>query len=211
MSETEEKQPIREKRAERRARVEKELKKLNLQLEELQEERNELLAKFQRVSADYANFQKRAPKQIAESIAYEKEAIIKTLLPGLDSFNHALAEHQSAENAEAVFKGMRIVYEQILDILKSHGVEQIQALGQKFDPAVHQAMMQRSEPDKEDGIVLEEFQKGFKLNGRTIRPSKVIVNKLETGEIPGNQGEQAGEEKAKTEQVTNEFETTDLE
>ncbi len=181
MSESEEKQPKPEKRAERRVRAEKELKNLGRQLDELQKEKDELLSKFQRVSADYANFQKRAPRQIAESIAYEKEAIIKTLLPALDNFNHALAEQQSAENIEAVFKGMRIVYEQILDILKSHGVEQIEAVGQRFDPAVHQAIMQRTEPEKEDGIVLEEFQKGFKLNGRTIRPSKVIVNNLAAG------------------------------
>jgi molecular chaperone GrpE len=188
MSESEEQQPKYEKRAERRVRVEKELKNLSCRLDELQREKDELLAKFQRVSADYANFQKRAPRQIAESIAYEKEAIIKTLLPALDNFNHALAEQKSAENIEAVFKGMRMVYEQILGILRSHGVEQIEAVGQKFDPAVHQAIMQRTEPDKEDDVILEEFQKGFKLNGRTIRPSKVIVNKIAA------EGEQAKSE-----------------
>jgi len=66
----------------------------------------------------------------------------------------------------------------MLDILKSHGVEQIKAPGEKFDPALHEAMMQKTEPEEEDNIVLEEFQKGYKLNGRVIRPSKVIVNKL---------------------------------
>jgi len=66
----------------------------------------------------------------------------------------------------------------MLDILKSHGVEQIKAPGENFDPALHEAMMQKTEPEEEDNIVLEEFQKGYKLNGRVIRPSKVIVNKL---------------------------------
>jgi molecular chaperone GrpE len=177
MKESEE-QPKVERRSERRKKTEKELEKLHSQFEELQKEKEELLAKFQRVSADYANFQKRAPRQIAESIAYEKEAIIRTLLPALDNFNHALAEQQSAENIDAVFKGMRMVYEHIIDILKSHGVEQIRAVGEKFDPAVHQAIMQRADADKEDGVVLEEFQRGYKLNDRTIRPSKVIVNNL---------------------------------
>ena len=65
----------------------------------------------------------------------------------------------------------------MLDILKSHDVEQIKALGENFDPALHQAMMQRYEADKEENIVLEEFQRGYTLNGRVIRPSKVIVNK----------------------------------
>ena len=65
----------------------------------------------------------------------------------------------------------------MLDILKSHGVEPIKALGEKFDPALHQAMMRRAEPEQGNDIVLEEFQTGYKLNGRAIRPSRVIVNK----------------------------------
>jgi len=93
----------------------------------------------------------------------------------------------------------------MLDILKSHGVEQIKALDEEFDPALHQAMMQKAEPDKEDNIVLEEFQKGYKLNGRVIRPSKVIVNKL-TSEQPADQ-----QEVAPPEQTIDEFETTDME
>ena len=79
----------------------------------------------------------------------------------------------------------------MLDILKSHNVEQIEALGERFDPAMHQAMTQQSNPDKEQNIVLEEFQKGYKLNGRVIRPSKVIVNKLPE-ELP--EQEQQGDE-----------------
>ena len=75
------------------------------------------------------------------------------------------------------------MYDQILDILKSHNVEQIKAVGEKFDPALHQAMMQRVEPDKENNIVLEEFQTGYKLNGKVIRPSKVIVNQRPSPEI----------------------------
>ena len=71
-----------------------------------------------------------------------------------------------------------IIYDQILEILKSFDVEQTKAVGEKFDPALHQAMLQKHEPDCKDNIVLEEFQKGYKLNGRVIRPSKVVVNKL---------------------------------
>ncbi len=139
---------------------------------------NILFAQYQRVSADYANFQKRVPKQIADTICYEKEKIIKTLLPALDNFEHTLQNTDSVENADVFVKGVRIIYDQMLDILKSHGVEQIKAPGENFNPALHEAMMQKTEPEKEDNIVLEEFQKGYKLNGRVIRPSKVIVNKL---------------------------------
>jgi len=157
-----------------------ELEELRETIEGLQKEKDELFAKLQRVSADYANFQKRTPKQITDTISYEKEKIIKTLLPALDNFEHTLQNAHSAENLDVIIKGVRIIYDQMLDILKAHGVEQIKALGQKFDPALHEAMMQKTEADRQDNTVLEEFQKGYKLNGRVIRPSKVIVNKLQS-------------------------------
>ncbi len=155
-----------------------ELEELRQTIESLQKEKDELFGKLQWVSADYANFQKRVPKQIADTICYEKERIIKTLLPALDNFEHTLQNADSAENSDVFVKGIQIIYDQMLDILKSHGVEQIKAPGENFDPALHEAMMQKTEPEEEDNIVLEEFQKGYKLNGRVIRPSKVIVNKL---------------------------------
>ena len=157
-----------------------ESEKLRQQIDDLQSEKDELFAKLQRVNADYANFQKRVPKQIADTTCYEKEKLIKTLLPVLDNFEHTLENARSAEELDVVVKGIHIVYDQMLDILKSHGVEKIKAMGEKFDPALHQAMMQRAEPEQEDCTVLEEFQAGYKLNGRVIRPSKVAVNKLKT-------------------------------
>jgi molecular chaperone GrpE len=135
------------------------------------------LDRYLRISADYANYQKRVPKQIADAIGYEKEKIIRTLLPTLDNFERTLQNAHSAENADNTIKGIKITYDQMLDILKSHGVEQIKAVGEKFEPNLHDAVTQRDEPGKEEGVVLEEFAKGYKLNGRAIRPSKVIVNK----------------------------------
>jgi len=166
----EQKQPLQEN---------SELKELRDKLNNLQKERDELFGRLQRVSADYANYQKRSAKQIADTVAYEKEKIIKTLLPALDNFEHTLQNVHVVENVDDIIKGVRIIYDQMLDILQLHGVEQIKALGEKFDPASHQAITQRAEADKETDIVLEEFQKGYKLNGWIIRPSKVIVNKLE--------------------------------
>ena len=161
------------------------------------------LDRYLRISADYANFQKRVPRQIADAIAYEKERIIRALLPVLDNFERTLKNEHSTENAESVVKGIKITYDQMLDILRLHGVERIKAVGEKFEPALHEAITQRNEPEKEEGVVLEEFAKGYKLNGRVIRPSKVIVNKL-TSELPV---EQQGAEPAK--QSTEEPKTTD--
>jgi molecular chaperone GrpE len=157
-----------------------EVQQLHQQLEELNKEKTEIFEKLQRVAADYENFQKRVPKQIDDTIAYKKEKIIKTLLPTLDNFEHTLQNAHSAENLNVLVEGIRIIYDQMLDALKAIGVEQINALGQKFDPAMHEAIMQKAEAGQDDDAVLEEFQKGYKLNGRVIRPSRVIINKLQS-------------------------------
>ena len=173
-----------------------ELKELQQQLNDLQKEKDEVFGRLQRVSADYANYQKRVPKQISDTITYEKETIIRTLLPALDNLEHTLQSFNLIQNNNtplaadvSVFvEGVQIIHNQMLDILKSHGVEQINALGETFDPAMHEAVMQKSDQDKKDNIVLDEDRKGYKLNGRVIRPSKVIVNKL-TSEVQAQKTE----------------------
>jgi molecular chaperone GrpE len=179
----------------REARKKKdELEELRGTIESLQKEKDELFGKLQRVSADYANYQKRVPKQINDTLSYERERIIRTLLPALDNFEHTLQNAHSAEDVDVLVKGIRIIYDQLIDILKSHNAEQIEALGETFDPAVHEAMTQRTDPEKDENVVLEEFQKGYKLNGRVIRPSKVIVNKLPAEETNKQQEATTGEQ-----------------
>jgi len=196
-----------EKAEEKKESVEKkadkadELEELRRQLADLQKEKDETFARLQRLSADYANFQKRAPKHVADTIAYEKEKLIRTLLPALDNFEHTFQNAHSAESVDAFVKGVRIIYDQVIDILKSHGVEQINALGKKFDPSQHEAVLQKADLQQPDGTVLEEPQKGYKLNGRVIRASRVVVNKL-----PANQKEHTEPEIEETEE-----ETTDTE
>lgn len=164
--------------------LKKEIASLTEQLESIQQERDELLGKLQRISADYANFQKRVPKQVSDSVAFEKESIIKSFLSTLDNFEHTLDKSHAAETVDIVLDGVRIVYDQMTGVLKSHGVERIDAVDEPFDPSRHEAMLRREEPDKADSVVLEEFQKGYTLNGRVIRPSKVVVNRVPTGEAP---------------------------
>lgn len=176
---------------------------LQQRIDELTKERDEIFAKLQRVSADFANHEKRIPKQIADSVAYEKKAIIRSLLPSLDNFELALASAGSAkegQNAESILEGVKLVFDHMLDALKNHGVKQIDAeADQQFDPAVHEAMMRRTEEDKEDNVVLEQFQKGYTLDGQVIRPAKVIVNKLAVEEQPQAQ-EAAGDEQDDSEE-----------
>ena len=181
--------------------IRKELHGMKEQFEQLQKEKAEIFAQLQRVSADYINYQKRIAKQISDTTTYEKEMIIKSLLPALDNFEHALSK---APAAEAVTKGMQIVYDQILDILKLQGVEQIRSLGQEFDPAIHSAITYRSEPDKPENIVLDEAARGYKLNGRVIRPARVVVNK-----IAAPQAQTPAAEKPQPESPPDEKETTE--
>jgi len=160
------------------------IQELQKQLEELRKEKDDIFAKLQRVAADYDNYQKRSARQIAESVAYEKDKIVKSLLPVLDNFDHIIANASSGVNDQALLKGVQIIYDQMLDILKGHGIEQIESAGEPFNPAHHEAITHRSENNKEEGLVLEELQKGYKLNGRLIRASRVVVNKLPSSQTP---------------------------
>jgi len=213
----ESKEPEPEKAKEKQEPVEEpqtsnDLEELRRQLADLQKEKDELFARLQRLSADYANFQKRAPKHVADTIAYEKERIIRTLLPAMDNFEHTFQNPSfrgdrlapAEAGVETFVKGVRIIYDQIIDVLKSHGVEQINALGKKFDPSQHEAVLQKAEPQQPDGTVLEEPQKGYKLNGRVIRASRVVVNKLpeEQQSQQRQRAEQQAEKKEQKPQTT---------
>jgi len=151
---------------------------LQKQLEAIRKEKDDVFAKLQRVAADYDNYQKRSSRQITDSVNYEKDKIVKSLLPVLDNFDYILTNTSCCSSDETLLKGVKIIYDQMLDVLKGHGVEQIKSAGEQFNPAHHEAITHRSENEKKEGIVLEELQKGYRLNGRLIRPSRVIVNKL---------------------------------
>jgi len=167
-----------------------ELSKLRQELEKVQKERDELLGRLQRVSADYANFQKRVPKQVNDSVAYEKEKILRSLLPILDNMEHTFKAH-ATESSDAVVRGVEIIYGHMLDILRSHGVEQIHVLGESFDPMRHEAMMTAEDLGKPTSIVLEELQKGYTTNERVLRPARVVVNKVSAAQP---QSQEPGEE-----------------
>ena len=160
---------------------EKHIHELEEQIAKLTTENQEMLDKLQRLSADYVNYQKRVPKQIADSVAYEKRSIVRSLLPSLDNFDHAFNQFGATQNDEAaqnIIKGVRLIFDHMIDALKAVGVEKATSVGQVFDPSRHEAMMQRTEADKENGIVLEEYLPCYLLGGDVIRPAKVIVNRL---------------------------------
>ena len=162
---------------------------LQEELESVQTERDELLGKLQRVSADYANFEKRMTKQVRNTVAYEKKTIIKTLLPTLHDLERTLREPHATESTEAVLKGVRIIYDEMVKALATHGVEQIHALGETFDPIRHEAIDCWENPDEPDQVVLEESEKGYQLNGQVILPSKVVVTRRPAARPPEQENE----------------------
>jgi molecular chaperone GrpE len=154
------------------------IQELQNQLEGLRKEKDDTFAKLQRLAADYDNYQKRSAKQINDNVAYEKDKIVKSLLPVLDNFEYILANTSCGAADETLLQGVKIIYDQMLAVLKGHGIEQINSAGEQFNPAHHEAITHRSENSKEEGVVLEELQKGYKLNGRLIRASRVVINKM---------------------------------
>ena len=132
--------------------------------------------RYKRLQADFANFRRRNEKERQELSSLVMQGLIKDLLPIEDNFERALA----VENAKdaALHEGISMVYKQFMETLKKDGLEPIEAVGKKFDPNFHQAVMRVQDPDKEDNTIEEELQKGYMVQGRVIRPSmvKVVAN-----------------------------------
>ena len=141
-------------------------------LEESNKKIDELTDTLKRLQAEFENYKKRVEKEKTEFAAYACSDIIEELLPVMDSFEIAL---KNTSEHEKFVKGVQMIYSQIYSALSSKGLKPIEAVGKKFDPYRHEVLM-KEESEKEDDIVLEEFQKGYMLNDRVIRHSKVKVS-----------------------------------
>lgn len=146
-------------------------------LEDCEKLRNEYLAGWQRARADFLNYKKEEMERIGEIIKYANLELIFRILPILDNFEIAERElTEDLKNDEHV-KGILQLKNQILDFLKSQDIEEIKAVGEKFDPNFHEATEEVEEKDKEKNIIIEEIQKGYKINGKLLRPAKVKITK----------------------------------
>lgn len=132
--------------------------------------------KYLRAVADLDNYKKRAVREKADIIKYGKEEVIRDILPFVDSLDRAL-DHADSSDVQAFKEGIKLIQEQLLSCLKKHGVEKIESTGLDFDPNFHEAMMQVESDEYEENKVVNEVQKGYLLNGRLLRPSKVCICK----------------------------------
>lgn len=140
--------------------------------QELEETKNRYL----RCLADFDNYKKRTAAEREQFAQFANEAIVSDLLPIVDGLKRALDAAAAAKMAEEMLKGIALVKKQFEDTLGKHGLKEIEAVGQTYDPNLHEAILQK-EDSGPAGIVIEEMQKGYTFRGRVIRPAMVIVSK----------------------------------
>ncbi|MBN2505328.1 MAG: nucleotide exchange factor GrpE [Verrucomicrobia bacterium] len=132
-----------------------------------------------RTAADFENYKKRAVRERQESSKYACAPVLERLIPVLDHFDMALAAAQSAtpDSLAAFHDGVTMIYQQLRTALRESGLEEIEAVGQVFDPNWHEAVSQEPTPDVPEGQVTRQLRKGYKLRDRLLRPAKVVVAK----------------------------------
>ncbi|MDD3293152.1 MAG: nucleotide exchange factor GrpE [Geobacteraceae bacterium] len=130
--------------------------------------------KYLRERADLENFRRRAQKDKEDLMKYGNECLLLEILPVMDNMERALS-HASEESLAAVIEGINLTRAMLLGVLKKFGVEPVETKGAAFDPAYHQAMFRIESADVAPNTIVEEFQKGYLLNERLLRPAMVSV------------------------------------
>lgn len=136
-----------------------------------------------RTTADFDNFKKRAAREKQEAIKYANESLMQKLVPVLDSLDMALTAAQSAgpDSGQSLQSGVNMVMQQLKSALAEAGLEEVNALGQPFDPNFHEALAQQETPEVPEGQVVHQHRKGYKLRDRLLRPASVVVAKQPVG------------------------------
>lgn len=162
--------------------VSPEQQQLENDLKKLQDERDTLFERLARVTADFKNAQKRLEDDKRQAIEYANSALITALLPVIDNFERALAIDPAKTDVQAILKGMELICDQWISVLRSQHVEQINPKpGDKFDPVNHQAIMQQPSEEFKDAkepVVTLLLQKGYTMRSRVLRPAQVAVNTI---------------------------------
>lgn len=153
-----------------------EVEKLKKELEERNKQIEDFRNRMKYLQADFENYEKRIAKEKEELKRSAKEPLILRFLCVYEDLERAL-RNGSKGDKEALLKGVEMTYQQLKKALEEEGVTEIKAVGEKFDPYKHEALMNEEKKDFDEGTVLEEFQKGYMLKDKVIRYSKVKVSK----------------------------------
>ncbi len=146
-------------------------------LEKAQQEAAEWRDRAMRTQAELENFRKRMTRERGEAIQYANARLIEELLPVLDNFEMGLKAAKMESEESMIYQGMNMVHSQTQDFLRDHGVVAIDSIGKAFDPTCHEAVEQQFNDDVEEGHVIAELRRGFRMAERLLRAANVIVSK----------------------------------
>jgi molecular chaperone GrpE len=162
---------------EERQEKQKEIGELKKKLEEKEKEIKEHHDRLLRMAADFENYKKRAVREKEDWTKFANEDLIRAILPFIDNLERAVNHAQKVADTGVLIEGVRLTIQQILQSLNKFGLSSFQSVGKPFDPAVHEAMLVIETDQHEPNQVVEEFQKGYFLNDRLLRPATVSVSK----------------------------------
>ncbi len=145
------------------------------ELTKLREERDRIKDQLLRTAADFDNFRKRTQKDLAEERRRAKEDVVRELLPVIDNLERAVSASVSASDVTAIVEGVRMVLKLWEDQASRLGLTKVKAVGERFDPAVHDAIQQVETDEHPPGTVIAEVVAGFRLGDKLVRPAMVVV------------------------------------
>ncbi len=141
----------------------------------LEKERDEFRALLQRTRADFENYQKRAQRDLIQELRYAHAPLARDLLPMLDNFERAVAAAKQAGETGPLMQGVAMIQSQVLDAFRRHGITRIEALGQPFDPNLHEAVSQMPTSEQPPNTVMQILEHGYLIHDRVLRPARVII------------------------------------
>ena len=150
---------------------------LEAELASAKEEAAQNYDRLLRLSAEFENYKKRSAREMDDFRKYAVESLVKDMLPVVDNLERAIVSATEDNAAESILQGVRMTLDELLKVFDKAKVKPIEALGKPFDPAVHQAVMQEETDTHPDKTVIREFQKGYTIHGRLLRPAMVVVAK----------------------------------
>ncbi len=137
----------------------------------------DLKGKVLRWQADFANYQRRAAREMLETRQNADADFAKAMLQVMDHFDMAISIDPKKVDAKTVLEGVKITYDELKKVLQNRGIETYEATGKPFDPHLHEAVMQEASDKQPPMTVLQTFQQGYKIGDRILRPAKVKVSK----------------------------------
>ncbi len=162
--------------------IEKELEKFNVQIENLEKEKDALRDQLLRKAAEFENYKRRTETEQTNLLKYSSESIIAKLLPIIDDLERSLKHMDDAKDLDSIKNGVKMIYDKFMRILDAQGVKKIEAAGKPFDVDFHEALMQQKSDGVEPHTVLEEVESGYIYKDRVIRHAKVIVSEESSDE-----------------------------